>query len=100
MSVHLDDRRPPWGLEKPISTLILVTAYGDGGRALRVRRLLSDKDREHLRKRQERKRLLMSVIKAATLLGVYWWMATYKSKPFLVESSLVRTREVDRQHED
>lgn len=65
-----------------------------------MRRLLSDKDREHLRKRQERKRLLMSVIKVAVLVGVYWWTATYRSEPFLVESPLVRTREVDRQHED
>lgn len=58
-------------------------------------RLLSDNDRVHLRRREGRKQLLMQVIRVATLLGVYWSMATYRSKPFLAESPLVRTRERD-----
>jgi hypothetical protein len=36
------------------------------------------------------------VIRVAVLLGVYWSMATYRSRPFLVESPLVRTKEIDR----
>lgn len=55
------------------------------------------KDRVEIlgKNRKERNQLLMSAVKVAMVLGVYWFTATYRSNPFLVEGPLVGTRDID-----